>query len=272
MQINLQGQLDYFEQHVNGFVEGTNNDNPFTVWQINMNHQPWCDSSAQACAVLGGGFDGWSDPRVKCQGGAKGDAYCPYTEVHAKALGLWRAKGSGYVPKPGDQPIYDWNFNGVADHIGCRLIQTRADGKHVVGEGNYNNRGQYVLRDDTYIRGWVALSEVASGAVVAPPPAPPVQTPPPQSAAPGFPLPQDHWFGLPNRDARNHSGYWAGDRPHIATFTSKLHARGWNLAPSETFTPAVDGVVRKFQAEKHLTVDGKVGPQTWAAIWNAPVT
>ncbi len=31
-------------------------------------------------------------------------------------------------------------------------------------------------------------------------------------------------------------------------------------------------VAGKFQAEKRLAVDGKIGPDTWAAAWSAPVT
>ena len=38
------------------------------------------------------------------------------------------------------------------------------------------------------------------------------------------------------------------------------------------FDEATDTVVRKFQTEKKLTVDGEVGPKTWEALWRAPIT
>ncbi len=48
--------------------------------------------------------------------------------------------------------------------------------------------------------------------------------------------------------------------------------RGWNIRIDGDFGPQTNGVVRAFQAEKGLTVDGIVGPITWATMWNAPVT
>ena len=48
--------------------------------------------------------------------------------------------------------------------------------------------------------------------------------------------------------------------------------RGWRIKATGTFDAASDQVCRKFQAEKDLDQDGKVGPATWAAAWTAPVT
>ena len=47
---------------------------------------------------------------------------------------------------------------------------------------------------------------------------------------------------------------------------------GAPLAADGTFGPRSEAVCRAFQAEKNLAVDGKVGPQTWAAAWTSPVT
>lgn len=48
--------------------------------------------------------------------------------------------------------------------------------------------------------------------------------------------------------------------------------RGWSISVDGIYGPASASTCRKFQQEKGLSVDGIVGPQTWAAIWNAPVT
>jgi peptidoglycan hydrolase-like protein with peptidoglycan-binding domain len=48
--------------------------------------------------------------------------------------------------------------------------------------------------------------------------------------------------------------------------------RGWTIAVDGDFGPQSASVCTQFQTEKHLTVDGMVGPQTWNASWTAPIT
>lgn len=170
MKIDLAGQLAALDRYT-GFYDGGHNNNPFGPWQGVGNGAAWCDSSAQYGACVGGGFDGWD---TRCQFVKKGSAYVPFTIGDAQRIGLWRAKGSGYVPQPGDQEIYDWEHNGVADHIAARYIAKRPDGTHVTWEGNHNDRAGYVVRDDKYVLGWVALSSVATAP--APVPIPPLPT------------------------------------------------------------------------------------------------
>lgn len=52
----------------------------------------------------------------------------------------------------------------------------------------------------------------------------------------------------------------------------RLRDRGWRITVNSVFDDATDVVVRKFQSEKRLVVDGIVGPKTWAALWQAPIT
>ncbi len=52
----------------------------------------------------------------------------------------------------------------------------------------------------------------------------------------------------------------------------RLRDRGWSVPVNGVFDGATDGVVRKFQSEKGLVADGKVGPLTWTALWRAPIT
>lgn len=146
--MNGAAQLTALESKV-GFHEGANNDNPFGPWQ-GVRNAAWCDSFAQWGAVENGGFR-WPQ---KCQFGEKGDAYTPWTVQHAKELALWREPSS--TPEPHWQALFDWNHNGVADHIGT-VVRVNRDGSFVTVEGNYHDQVAYVVRDRTYLLGFVAL-------------------------------------------------------------------------------------------------------------------
>lgn len=93
-----------------------------------------------------------------------------------------------------------------------------------------------------------------------------------KSAAPKFPLPKGHWYGPESSNKKNHSGYYAKDRAGIKQFQNKLKSRGWKISADGRYGPATKKVVRQFQAEKKIRVDGGVGAVTWAKIWEAPVT
>lgn len=90
--------------------------------------------------------------------------------------------------------------------------------------------------------------------------------------APKFPLPRGHWFGVESSNKKNHSGYYAGDRKGIRTFQAKLKKRGWSIGVDGRFGPNTKKIVRQFQAEKGIRVDGGVGAVTWKKIWESPVT
>lgn len=57
-----------------------------------------------------------------------------------------------------------------------------------------------------------------------------------------------------------------------ATWQRRMQQRGWGITPDGHYGPQSRRVCLAFQQEKGLTVDGVVGPQTWYAAWNAPVT
>jgi peptidoglycan hydrolase-like protein with peptidoglycan-binding domain len=58
----------------------------------------------------------------------------------------------------------------------------------------------------------------------------------------------------------------------VKALQARLADRGWSLTPDGEFGPATLSVVRQYQAEKGLTVDGVVGPATWRSVFTSPVT
>lgn len=90
---------------------------------------------------------------------------------------------------------------------------------------------------------------------------------------PAFPLPHGHYFGPPSKDPRCHSGYYHGaDAAPIGLAQGALRRRGWNITVDRLYGPATMRAVAAFQRQKGLAVDGLLGPVTWAAIDNLPIT
>ena len=58
-----------------------------------------------------------------------------------------------------------------------------------------------------------------------------------------------------------------GDREHpVQTLQHLLRARNQSVDVDGIFGPKTDAAVRTFQTENHLSVDGIVGPATWAKL------
>ncbi|HLG01445.1 MAG TPA: M15 family metallopeptidase [Acidimicrobiia bacterium] len=102
-----------------------------------------------------------------------------------------------------------------------------------------------------------------NGGVNAPPP-PPTRPKPSGAQAPTYPghaVSMDVWRrGGKQADAT------------VAAFQAQLVNRGWSITADGHFGPKTDQAVRAFQREKRLAVDGVVGPATWRAIWEAPIS
>lgn len=58
----------------------------------------------------------------------------------------------------------------------------------------------------------------------------------------------------------------------VRQIQAKLRDRGWNINVDGDFGPQTDKIVRQFQKEKRLAVDGLVGRNTWKSIFTSPVT
>lgn len=104
-----------------------------------------------------------------------------------------------------------------------------------------------------------AILSAAFGGAAAPGPTPPASgggggAAPPFTASP--------YFGV-DRNSRH---------ADVRTWQAKMRSRGWTIDVDQIYGPGSERVCRQFQQDKRLTVDGKVGPQTWSTTWSAPVT
>ncbi|WP_156759572.1 peptidoglycan recognition protein family protein [Microbacterium karelineae] len=114
------------------------------------------------------------------------------------------------------------------------------------------------------------------------PAAPAAPSTPSSPKAPVFPLPSDWYFGPesgPRESVSGHHGNRHGTaaemRKHLWRFQQRLEDRGW-LFPLHGSDGLYGDETREnvvaFQREKGLAVDGLIGPATWKAAWEAPVT
>jgi hypothetical protein len=60
--------------------------------------------------------------------------------------------------------------------------------------------------------------------------------------------------------------------PEVLEVQSRLAARGWRITVDGIFGPKTQAVVRQFQDQVHVAMDGVVGPVTWDKLWSAPIT
>lgn len=104
----------------------------------------------------------------------------------------------------------------------------------------------------------------------------------PASGTPAFPLPAHQWFG-PEAGGDNSISGWHSTppgHPGLKQFQQRMKDRGWPMqvdgiyGPKGAKTPQGNTaeITVAFQKEKGLTPDGLIGPTTWKAAWEAPVT
>ena len=129
-----------------GTYDGGNNDVIFNTHyyggNVSGNAYPWC------CAFVWDIFRMCGASELFYDG--KKTAYCPTVLNWGKSIGLTVSKSNGQC---GDIVLFDWDGDGLADHIGF-IISKNADGSYTTVEGNTasNNfsNGGYVLKMTRY--------------------------------------------------------------------------------------------------------------------------
>lgn len=242
--------LDFFRRH-NGLGESPagSNCNWITQW-YGMGCAPWCAMTVSR-ALAEAGFGHAEDVQVPGVGRTTrhGHAYVPYVRRDYEAAGRYiRDRNAGL---PGDLPIFDWDGDGVGDHIG--VVETRlADGTYLTWEGNTSsNLLHQRRRPASLIAGFCR---------------------PPYDGVGGPPVPGPGPGGHPPFPGRllRYPPVTVGD--DVRMWQQQMANRGWRISVDGGYGSASREVCRKFQREKGLGVDGVVGPVTWAAAWTAPRT
>ena len=128
-----------------GYVEGANNHSKFGEW-YNLDHNPWCAMFVSYCAWRAGLEFHYS--------------YCPSVVADAKAkrngLSVCRSQRGAAV-------LFDWQGDGVADHIG---LVTRGGTRPATIEGNtspsdFSNGGMVMrrVREPSQIQCYVKIGK-----------------------------------------------------------------------------------------------------------------
>lgn len=112
---------------------------------------------------------------------------------------------------------------------------------------------------------WLRALAGRMGVDVHEPESRPIVAPEPTAAStvPAFP---GRVLGRPDRGNVETTGR------SVLIWQAQMAARDWMLDPDGIYGYLTELVCRQFQEEKGLQVDGVVGPETWKAAWEAPIT
>lgn len=80
-----------------------------------------------------------------------------------KPKGCWHLRSSGYKPQPGDLIYYDWNGDGLPQHVG--IVQEISGNKVITIEGNTSNPNNRADKDGVYNKNYVLTSRYILGYV-----------------------------------------------------------------------------------------------------------
>lgn len=185
---------------------------------------------------------------------SKGFAYCPFGADWFKSQGKFFTQ-----PKVGDVVFYDWHpgtLDSDAWHIGI-VEAINNDGSITAIEGNTSTSsdgdGGQVMRRIRYPELWYGFGSPNYSGV----------------RNPALPNDYPQW---PGRYITLTSPYVQG--VDVQTWKLRMKDRGWDfgLSSENVFDRRAYEVLCKFQEEKGFEVDGVIGPISWNAAWELPVT
>jgi Putative peptidoglycan binding domain/CHAP domain len=227
---------------------------------VGLHEQPMGSNHAPPITTEYGVDASWCDMSITYEGHHSGNAaaighfaYCPAHSRWFYNRHQW-AYGAGDL-QPGDVVFYSWGGHHTldADHVGL-VKAVHSDGTFDAYEGNHNDRFGIVRRDHRYVAGR-GRPHYPNGTGEASAPTPPAPKPP-STGKPKF-------AGRYLRYAHGHDLMHGQD----VTWTQRLLAHHGHAVKVDGWYGAVTAAaVRAFQQSAHLSVDGVVGPQTWAAL------
>ena len=195
--------------------------------------QSWGIASAKAPAPKAGGGSSRSYKTVKY-----GDLLRLYTR--GAPVKEWQQKALGYTGKAAD------GYFGPSTEADTKRFQREhgvtADG--IVGPASWPLR---------------------LGKKSQPKPAPKPATKK-RPAAPKFPLPKGHYFGMASKSPRCHSGFYAKDRAGVKQVQRLLRKHGHKISVDGRYGKSTRAAVNAFQKKHKLPADGLVGAATWARL------
>lgn len=229
-----------------GYREQPDNRTYFGDWISDKDdfHDQWCAAFVSYCFYTSG--------LPLPVSTAKGFTYCPDGANWFKEHGAFHAS-----PKVGDVVFFDW-YKGRpacrtpeetncsdAWHVG--LVEEVVDDDTIISiEGNMDDG---VTRRTRSADVWYGFGRPVYNGVHFEP-----ETPPP-------PQPEICLCDPPMANAT------------IACWKQQMMERGWHFSgPADVFDANTAEILEKFQQEKHLAADGKLGPMSWRAAWEMPVT
>lgn len=240
------------------------NDNQFTRWHGHPSWA-WCNIYVDYVLWVACHLNGEKSP-LEGIDYLQGPAYTGNT----MAAGKRGTNGLGWnegIPRVGQLAIFDFDWAGITDHIGIvGSIPNAGDpnGFYCL-EGNTGSPedvySKFRRNDRGYVRGFVT---VPYGSGVKPPGG--------GGGHGGVPAPR--WPGYVLALSSPLMGTRGNARPfaEIRQWQDRMIHRGWKLGLDGIYGPQSAGACRVFQQQKGLVADGEVGPITWKATWEFPIT
>lgn len=231
-----------------GYREKPGNYTVFGAW-YGDDGEPWCDQFVSYVGYASGNGD------------AVGKfEYCPAHVNWFKSRGQW-----GSQPQVGALVFYDWDGDGLADHVEVVKSFTATVVNTLGGNTSSGDAGSQGNGDGCYARTRPRNGNIMGYGYPAYPaaatvPSKPAPAPAPAPAGPAFP-----------GEYLRVTSPMIHDR-NVSTVQQRLAERHWTIDVDGWYGPDTARVVTAFQRDKGLTADGIVGPVTWAALWNTPVT